>query len=148
MKSFFIRAISLILIVAALSGYNTILASREKEEEIARLNVELKNALQTVRGVNDKKEALEIYKDGIYRGEAEGFGGSISVEVIITDGKIKEISLLSAEKEDEVYLEMAKGIIPKMIERQSATIDAVSGATFSSTGIIHATEDALKEAEE
>ena len=75
------------------------------------------------------------YKDGTYTGEADGFGGTIQVEVKIEKSKIAEINVISAEKEDGAYLSMAKDMIPKIIDAQSADIDTISGATFSSTGI-------------
>lgn len=43
---------------------------------------------------------------------------------------------------------MAEDIIPKIIEAQSADVDTVSGATFSSTGIRDAVSEALKQAEQ
>ena len=60
--------------------------------------------------------------------------------------KIAEINVISAEKEDGAYLSMAKDMIPKIIDAQSADIDTISGATFSSTGIKNASEQALEKA--
>ena len=54
--------------------------------------------------------------------------------------------MVSAEKEDGAYLSMAKDIIPKIIDAQSADVDTISGATFSSTGIKNASEQALEKA--
>ena len=51
-----------------------------------------------------------------------------------------------AEKEDGAYLSMAEDIIPTIIEAQSADVDTISGATFSSTGIKNASEQALEKA--
>ena len=79
-------------------------------------------------------------------GEADGFGGTIQVEVKIEKSKIAEINVISAEKEDGAYLSMAKDMIPKIIDAQSADIDTISGATFSSTGIKNASEQALEKA--
>ena len=86
------------------------------------------------------------YKDGTYTGEADGFGGTVAVEVTVKDGKIEVVEVTSAEKEDSAYLAMAEDIIPKIIEAQSAEVDTISGATFSSTGIKNAAEQALEQA--
>ena len=64
----------------------------------------------------------------------------------VKDGKIEAIEVTSAEKEDGAYLAMAEDIIPKIIEAQSAEVDTISGATFSSTGIKNAAEKALEQA--
>ena len=86
------------------------------------------------------------YKDGTYQGEAEGFGGTVAVEVTVEKGKITAVEIVSAQKEDGAYLSMAKDIIPKIIEAQSADVDTISGATFSSTGIKNASQEALEKA--
>lgn len=93
---------------------------------------------------SEGSNALEgIYVDGTYTGEADGFGGPISVEVEILEGRIETIKILSAKEEDEAYLNMATSIIDDIVEQQSAEVDTVSGATFSSAGIKNATEKAL-----
>ena len=81
-----------------------------------------------------------------YEGEADGFGGPIQVKVTVENGEITDIEVVSAEKEDGAYLTMAMDVIPNLIEAQSADVDTISGATFSSTGIINAVEAALEEA--
>lgn len=63
------------------------------------------------------------------------------------DGKIDSINIVSADKEDKAYFDMAKGVIEEMMENQSADVDAISGATFSSNGIINAVKQALEKAE-
>lgn len=68
-------------------------------------------------------------------GGAKCFGGMITVLVTVENGTISEIEITSADGEDKAYLSMAEDIIPKIIEAQSADVDTVSGATFSSTGI-------------
>lgn len=68
--------------------------------------------------------------------------------VTVENGTISEIEITSADGEDKAYLFMAEDIIPKIIEAQSADVDTVSGATFSSTGIRDAVSEALKQAEQ
>ena len=93
------------------------------------------------------EENSQSYQDGVYAGEAEGFGGPISLEVTVEEGKITAIEILSAEKEDGAYFAMAQDVIPDIIEKQSADVDTISGATFSSTGIRDAARQALEKAE-
>ena len=66
------------------------------------------------------------------------------MEVIVKKQKIKEVNIVSADGEDGSYLTMAKDIIPKILDAQSAEVDTISGATFSSTGIKNATKQALE----
>jgi len=87
------------------------------------------------------------YEDGTYYGTADGFGGEIEVEVTVKEGKIAKISVLSAPDETPEYLDKAKGVIPKIIKAGSPNVDTVSGATYSSTGIINAVRQALVKAQ-
>ena len=142
MREFWVRLVSMLAIVGVLLGYNSVLDARAKEEEIARLSAQVAG-----NGQSDSENAGSTnYKDGTYTGEADGFGGTIQVEVKIEKSKIAEINVISAEKEDGAYLSMAKDIIPQIIDAQSADIDTISGATFSSTGIKNASEQALEKA--
>ena len=87
------------------------------------------------------------WKDGTYTGSGKGFGGTISVKVTVEDGKISAIDVTSASGETASYFSKAKGIIPKMISGQTTNVDAASGATYSSNGIITAVRNALPKAE-
>ena len=135
MREFWVRLVSMLAIMGVLLGYNSVLDVRAKEDEIARLSAQVAG-----NGQSDSENGGSTnYKDGTYTGEADGFGGTIQVEVKIEKSKI-------AEKEDGAYLSMAKDMIPKIIDAQSADIDTISGATFSSTGIKNASEQALEKA--
>ena len=86
------------------------------------------------------------YEDGTYTGSAQGFGGYITVSVTIAEGKITDISIISAPGETPSYLASARSVISAMLSAQSPNVDAVSGATYSSTGIINAVKTALSQA--
>ena len=88
----------------------------------------------------------EDYEDGSYEGSGVGFGGEIRVEVLIEDGEITEINILEANAEDDAYLTTAESILDDILKAQSADVDTISGATFSSTGIRDAVSDALEQA--
>ena len=66
------------------------------------------------------------------------------MEVTIESGEITCIEVKEAQKEDSAYLEMAKDIIEDIVDAQSADVDTISGATFSSTGIREAVTQHLK----
>ena len=142
MREFWVRLVSMLAIVGILLGYNSVLDARAKEDEIARLSAQVAGNRQS----DSENGGSTNYKDGTYTGEADGFGGPIQVKVTVENGEITDIEVVSAEKEDGAYLTMAMDVIPNLIEAQSADVDTISGATFSSTGIINAVEAALEEA--
>ena len=145
MKDFLIRSFCLGAVILILAGYNQVLKDRSKDEEITKLEVQVTKLQQ------EKEKTVDIkgtYPDGRWEGGAKGFGGMITVLVTVENGTISEIEITSADGEDKAYLSMAEDIIPKIIEAQSADVDTVSGATFSSTGIRDTVSEALKQAEQ
>lgn len=86
------------------------------------------------------------YKDGTYQGSGTGFGGTITVQVTVSGGKITAVDILSASGETGSYFASAQGVVSKILSSQSPNVDAVSGATYSSNGIIQAVQNALSQA--
>lgn len=83
------------------------------------------------------------YRDGIYTASAEGFGGPITVQVTISDGAIADITIVDHAKETTSYFSRARAVIPAILESGSPDVDSISGATYSSTGILNAVKLAL-----
>lgn len=81
--------------------------------------------------------------DGTYEGSAEGYGGTITVAVTVKDHKIVNIEILEASGEDAAFFGRAKGVIDSILKSQSTDVDLVSGATYSSRGIVNAVKNAL-----
>lgn len=85
------------------------------------------------------------YRDGVYTGTGTGFGGQMTVQVTVSGGKITDIQVLSS-KDDSPYLQNACALLQNIIASQSTNVDAVSGATYSSAGLIEAVRNALANA--
>ena len=90
-------------------------------------------------------EDASAYKDGTYYGTGTGFGGTLKVQVDISGGKIAAIQILE-NNDGRAYISKASSIINAIISSQSTNVDTVSGATYSSVGIIQAVRDALSQA--
>ena len=119
-------------------------------------------AMASGKSVNDKKSGTKKkkpsrkhdtsldgskFRDGVYTGTGTGFNGRITVSVTISGGKITKISVINNEGDDKPYLDKAsKGVVARILSTQNTKVDAVSGATYSSNGIIEAVEKALKKA--
>lgn len=100
---------------------------------------------KAVPSVIPLSEASDGYQDGTYTGTGTGFSGPITVQVVITNGKIKEITILSTT-DDSPYIENAAALLKTIVATQSTNVDTVSGATYSSVGLISAVRDALQKA--
>ena len=129
--------------------------SDELKIELSRLKEENQKLKDTISGLKAKIEDLEKksqkedanirMKDGSYQGIGMGFKGNVRVEVKITDGKIASINVID-NIDDAPFFDRAKSLIPNIISSQTANVDSVSGATYSSNGIKSAVRDALKKA--
>ena len=139
--------------------------SEELNQELSKMREENKKLNELIKTLNNKIEKLEresqnaspkAYKDGNYTGvntyvlDVDGTERSLSVDVQISDGKIKNISVISIKpikNGDAIFIDKAKeGTIPNIIEKNTTSVDAVSGATYTSNGIKDAVNDALKKA--
>lgn len=147
MHTFWIKTCNLLVLAALIFGYNAVLHSRSQEETITKLQNELTQQ-ETKDSAASDAEAASPYADGTYNGEAQGYGGTVSVAVTIQDGTITDVAIVSAKQEDAAYFDAAKGVIDEILEAQTTAVDTVSGATFSSNGILHAVADALGKAEQ
>lgn len=87
-----------------------------------------------------------VYLDGVYTASADGFGGPITVQVTVAGDTITDITILSAEGETMSYFTRARYVISSILDSGSTEVDTVSGATYSSTGILNAVRLALAKA--
>ena len=149
MKKFLIRSCNVLVIVAALLGYNYVARAHEAQDAEAKAEADAVNAEveAAISAAADGAAAEDVLKDGVYQGTAAGFGGDITVEVTVENGRITDVAIISADNEDGAYLAMAEDIIDSILEAQSADVDTISGATFSSSGIKNAAAGALEQAQ-
>ncbi len=105
------------------------------------------SALDFILGALDLGGKAEIVlantPDGTYEGAAEGLLGPIKVSVTVEGGKLVSVKILQHEETQSIAAPALSGIPKAMVEEQDIDVDAVSGATFTSHGIIEAVKAAL-----
>ena len=140
MKAFWIKVLNIAIICVILFVYQSTAANNARlaasvsdlTEEIEEQQAEAENA------------SAGTYQDGTYEGTGTGYKGDIKVEVVIENGKITSIEVTETS-DDAAYFSKAEALTEDILDRQTTEgVDTVSGATFSSNGIIEAVEDALK----
>lgn len=187
-QNFYLRLITLLLIIMAVFFYNGTVKDKEQSQDIADLTVkteslekqqdqiltalketyeEQKTAAESNASSDasseadnksekdstedkentDQADSDNIYKNGNFEGSGTGYGGTITVQVTLEDDTITAVSVVSAPGEDSAYLSQGENVINSIISEQSTDVDTISGATFSSTGILEAVNDALSKAE-
>ena len=93
--------------------------------------------------VETTEEKAGPFTDGVYTGRGDGFRGDVQVQVTVENGLISDITVLSAQDDAQYFNRAVSGIVAAILEQQSPNVDVVSGATFSSRGIMEAVADAL-----
>ncbi|MBQ9673925.1 MAG: FMN-binding protein [Ruminococcus sp.] len=163
--SFWLKAVNLIVCVGLIFGYNAVINIRAQDENINELNAKVdslqaqvdydKKLVQsynssvnpdTENDTNSDLSGPSVYNNGEYEGTAKGYGGDITVKVTLENDTITDIQVVSAEKEDQAYLTVATSILERIKSANTADVDTVGGATFSSTGIKNAAIQALNKA--
>ena len=83
--------------------------------------------------------------DGVYTGSGQGYNGPIRVRVTVSGGNITNVEILS-NSDDAPFFNRAKAVIGRLLGSPGKSVDTVSGATYSSRGIIDAVRNALSSA--
>lgn len=78
-----------------------------------------------------------------YIGEGQGYGGKIKVKVTMDGDKIAKIDVLSHSESAGISDPAFESVPKAIIEKQSTEVDAATGATLASNGIMEAVKDAL-----
>ena len=88
-------------------------------------------------------EEMPAYVPGTYRGEGDGYGGTIEVDVTVDEYSITSIDVVSEQEDHDVAGGALEEIPDAIMETQSADVDAVAGATRTSDAIVSAVMNAL-----
>ena len=142
-----------VLMVTVLTGYKTPQAKKyeaSETEDISQIKealakestAEMAETTKKNTTKKGKKGAIDV-KDGTYKGSANGYGGKVTVNVTVSKKTMTAIDVVSAPGETDSFFQRAKGVIDEMLTAQSTDVDVVSGATYSSNGIIGAVKNAL-----
>ncbi|HHY09001.1 MAG TPA: FMN-binding protein [Firmicutes bacterium] len=89
------------------------------------------------------RKASTVFADGVHTGKAEGFSSTITVEVTVSGGAIARVEVVDHDDTPFIAQGAVDQIPAAIVEAQSWDVEAVSGATLTSQGIMNAVEDAL-----
>ena len=127
--------------------------SVEAEEKQEEKQEEQSHNDEPVQEQHDDEPALTEaqvtykYKNGEYTGEAEGYAGKVHVKLSIENDVITSISAWADDDDPDYFDDAMNTVIPQIGAKVSADgVDACSGATYSSNGIIEAARKALEQA--
>ena len=89
---------------------------------------------------------LAAYTPGTFTGEGQGMNGTVKVDVTFSEDAITEITVGENQETPGVSDPAIAQLPGRIVEAQSLAVDTVTGATFTSNGILAAVADAVAQA--
>ena len=139
LRIFCMKALNALLIIAMLALFNSWATKAQAHDEAISEQIAAAERA-AIRG--------PYATDGVFVGSAKGYGGQVKMQVTIKNGFIEAVEIVDASSEDKAWLDMAVVLPDQIVEAQSTDIDTVSGATYTSVGILNGTTEALRKSME
>lgn len=97
--------------------------------------------------------ALSQYKDGNYTGSTDSaYYGNVQVSATIQNGHLTSVNILQSPNDNPNSVNINSQALPYLkqeaIQAQSATINSISGATFTSQAFTQSLSNALQQAKQ
>lgn len=134
-RNFITKIVNVAVVGALIAGFSLWAADANTADAMVQKQIQ-----EAERAANRGPYAT----DGVFTGTAQGYGGPVTTQVTVKDGYIDDVQVVDAPNEDGPYLEQAVKLIDDMLVKQTPNVDTVSGATFSSAGIINGAVQALE----
>lgn len=83
------------------------------------------------------------FTPGEYQGTGNGRNGSIEVEVTLSEDRIESVEIVSHSESEGISDPAIEKIPAAIVEEQSLAVDAITGASLTSAGILEAVTDAI-----
>ena len=134
-RYFAAKTVNLVIVVAALVTFSMWAAKANAHDEMIEQQI-----AAAERAANRGPYAT----DGTFEGSAKGYGGQVKMRVVIENGYIDAVDIVDASSEDQAWLDMCVGLPAKIVKEQTTSIDVVSGATYTSAGMLNGVTEALQ----
>ncbi len=86
------------------------------------------------------------YIPGTYTGSSKGFGGDVTVTVVVSENEIVKLDIDGSHETENIGTFAVDMLPERILSSQTPNVDAVTGATVSSGAILRALKDALSQA--
>lgn len=134
-RNFILKAVNVCAIGAIVMSFNSWATQTQAAETHAKEQAQ-EQARSGERG--------PYATDGTLTGTAQGYGGPITSQVTIKNGYIAKVEIVDHAGETPAYYSQAERLTQDIVDAQTTAVDTVSGATFSSAGILNSTTQALE----
>ncbi len=101
---------------------------------------------ETTAAATEASAAAGEYTPGTYTGEADGFGGKVTVEITVDENKITDVKVTGDDETENIGKAHLEELGKAVLDAQSAEIDGASGATVTSDAVKAAAASAIAQA--
>lgn len=136
-----VKLISAVCVVAAVCAYASWAANAASADEAVR--AQMRADEEAARATSSERGPYAT--DGVFTGTAQGYGGPVTTQVTVENGYITAVEVVEHSGETEAYFSQAEPLTEAVVEAQTTAVDTVSGATFSSAGILNGATEALQQ---
>lgn len=95
-------------------------------------------------GEKNSKSTAARFKPGTYEGTSKGFNGEIKATVTLSEDKIEKIEVKADGETPTIGGAALEKLQKDMVDAQSPNLEAITGATLSTKGLIEAVSAAIK----
>lgn len=134
-RNYIVKALNIVVVVGLIVWFSAWAAQTQQADAAVQ------------KQIQDAERAANrgpYVTDGAFLGTAQGYGGSVTVRVTIDNGYIEQVDIVSAENEDAPYLDQTRRLLTDVVNANTSSVDTVSGATFTSAGILNGVTEALQ----
>jgi len=85
-------------------------------------------------------------QDGVYQGQAEGAQGDIVLEITVENGDIVDLEILEEQETEHLAEPAYEELEAQLLREQTADLDVISGATYTSEAYMEAVQKAIDQA--
>ena len=93
--------------------------------------------------IAEKEAGLQ---DGVYQGQAEGAQGDIVLEITVENGDIVDLEILEEQETEHLAEPAYEELEAQLLREQTADLDVISGATYTSEAYMEAVQKAIDQA--
>ena len=97
----------------------------------------------TAPSPSETGSASAVFTPGTYEGTGTGYSGEIKVSVTVDETSITGIEVVEQTETESVGGAALPTLVDRVLSAQSANIDVVSGATYTSDGFLTAVREAI-----
>ncbi len=129
-----------------ITGRNVVNMEPAEGQPVKEASFVLKEELFEKKEAAGEKYDMSGINDGTYEAVVDGQNGDMTVQVVVAEGKISEVTVVSSHETENIAAPAIEKVPAAIVEQNSPDVDGVTGATLTSGRIMEAVKQCLDQA--